>query len=77
MATVQDSKEMRCAKIFWECVQKLLNKPTNPSKSLCQAYRAAMPESYPRIGVAAEAGIWDFGSKFLDELRNFLSNFLI
>ncbi len=75
LATVQDTEAMKCVNIFWECVKKLPKQPKNPSKSLCQAYRSAMPESVPHIGVAAERGIWNFESKFLDKLRNFLHHF--
>lgn len=75
LATVIDTEAMNCVNIFWECVKELPNKPKNPSKSKCQAYRATMPKSVPHIGVAAEMGFWNFNSKFLDELRDFLSNF--
>ena len=75
LETVKDTEPMKCVEVFFECVEKLPIKPTNPSKSKCQAYRAALPKSYPSVGIAALNRVWPFEHKALDELRTFLQNF--
>lgn len=75
LETVKETEAMICVEIFFDCVNKLPNKPENPSKSKCQAYRAALPISYPSVGVAALNRIWAFEHNALDELRRFLQNF--
>lgn len=75
LETVKDTEAMKCVEIFFECINKLPNGPENPSKSKCQAYRAALPISYPSVGVAALNRIWSFEHNALDDLRVFLQNF--
>lgn len=75
LETVKDTEAMNCVEIFFECINKLPNRPENPSKSKCQAYRAALPISYPSVGVAALNRIWPFEHNALDGLRVFLQNF--
>ena len=75
LETVKDTEPMKCVELFFECVEKLPIKPTNPSKCKCQAYRAALPKSYPSVGIAALNRVWPYEHKALDELRIFLQNF--
>jgi len=77
LETVRDTEAMNCVEIFFDCVNSLPNRPENPSKSKCQAYRAALPISYPHVGVAALNRIWPFEHNILDELRRFLNDFRI
>lgn len=75
LETVKNTPAMKCVEIFLECVLKLKTPPKNVSKSMCQAYRAAMPESVPHTGLAAKKGYFNLDSSKLDELKNFLKNF--
>ncbi len=75
LATVEDTEAMKCVNIFWECIKSLSDVPKDPSKSMCQAYRAAMYESFPHLGIAAEKGIWNLESIILNDLCSFLNMF--
>ena len=77
LETVKDSEAMKCVEKFFGCVNKLPDKPKNPSKSKCQAYSATLPISYPNIGIAAKNSVWSFENKGLNELRTFLQNFRV
>ena len=75
LKTVEGHDKINCVEYFWKCVSKFDECPKNPSKAKVQAFLASMPECAEHVGRGAEKSYWEFESKELNELKQFLSTF--
>ena len=68
-----NSNTIQCIDPFMDCMKnKGYPEPKSPHKARCRAFLSAMKEDTPSLGVAAQKGYWDFDSKKLEPLINFL-----
>jgi hypothetical protein len=65
-----------CVEAFIECLPKERRAAIKKmSKAKVNAYLAAMPKDTEETGLAAQKGYWNFDTKSLKDLKNFLENF--
>ena len=79
LSTVKSKGIINCVDSFIECVTQesrssgsSYKKPKDFDKARCRAFLAAMERDTPALGIAAKRGYWDFNSKKLDPLLDFL-----
>jgi len=75
LQSVQDHPAMECVDIFYECFNRLEEKPRIAAKAKAQAFLAAMPETVYSVGMGAKKKYWDFEAAVLNDLKIFLRNF--
>jgi hypothetical protein len=75
LKTVEGSPILDCVNIFEECLKKIKVKRKNRSKSRAMCYLSAMEETVYNVGIAARMNYWDFESKHLNDLKEFLIKF--
>ena len=77
LSTVKSEGIIECIDSFMTCIERnshssSYNLPKDIHKARCRAFLSAMEEDTPSLGIAAKKGYWDFNSKKLHALLNFL-----
>jgi hypothetical protein len=86
--TIQSHPIMPCVDSFMDCIDGKVvwpvptapdapiienyRMPNNPTKARAKAFLAGNQTDLPSVGVAAQAGVWNFDHESLQDLRNFL-----
>ena len=79
MESVRKHTIIPCIDDFVKCIEKNLTtaeQPKNVSKMKSQVFLAAMPEMVNSIGLGAKKGYWDFDDSCMDDIKDFLKNFI-
>ena len=74
--SIREDPVFSCVEQFFECVTRQgveLPSPPKDAKNYAQAYLATQPQVQLFPGLAAYRGYWPWGSRVLDELKEFLS----
>ena len=72
--TFADDPVNACINDFFECVERLPEKRIHiPDKARARAYMWTREKPYVSVGVAAQAGYWDFDHEAFASLRSFLT----
>ncbi len=72
--TFADDPVNTCIDDFFECVEHLSGKQSHiPDKARARAYMWTREKPHVSVGVAAQAGYWDFGHAAVASLRSFLT----
>lgn len=74
LKTVEHHPAMHCVEPFMDCISELENPPNNIAKAKAQAFLAAMPKLVNSLGLGAQKGYWNFDSRELNDLKEFISN---
>jgi hypothetical protein len=74
--TVKDDQAMECVDQFINCAKELKKQPKNAAKTKAQAYLALMPEIANSVGRGAQKGYWNFNSRELIPLINFINQLI-
>jgi len=73
LRTVKNDNSMKCVDAFFNCLcAKHIPLPRNMSKAKVHAFLASRREADKRLGEAAQAGYWQFGSQSLKQAKDFL-----
>lgn len=73
LRTVGNDSAMVCVDRYFQCLrQNQIPPPRNMYKAKVQAFLASRRRAGLRLGEAAHAGYWPFGSSALDEAKDFL-----
>ena len=74
LAAIRDDPAMVCVDEFLECVRAKANRqPTSPAKARVHVWLASHVHPDKRLGEAAQAGYWPWGSPAFDPLKEFLA----
>ena len=72
--TFADDPVNTCINDFFECVERLPGKQIHiPDKARARAYMWTREKPHVSVGVAAQAGYWDFDHEAFASLRSFLT----
>jgi len=71
---VKDTVNMGCVEDYFKCLQNNEISPKNKHKAKILAFLASMPDTVNCIGQAAQKKYWDFESKCLEDIKNFVES---
>ena len=73
LRSVADDPAVQCVDEYFDCLEKRLLQAPNPlSKARVHAFLASRERPDRRLGEAADAGTWPWGSPAFDEVKQFL-----
>jgi hypothetical protein len=78
LESVANDPFMPCLENYIQCIESKIprnQQPKNKAKSKAQAFLASRKDYKSSVGLAAEAGYWNFDAPCMDELKKFLDEF--